>query len=60
MDSAVISKHGNLLLNIPIRADGTLDRTATGILEDFSQDSHHGEHANGTDREKAGPQQYVV
>lgn len=33
----IVSKNGNLLLNIPIRADGTLDETATGILEDMGK-----------------------
>ena len=31
----IVSKNGNLLLNIPIRADGTLDETATKLLEDM-------------------------
>lgn len=31
----IVSKNGNMLLNIPIRADGTLDETATGTLEDL-------------------------
>jgi alpha-L-fucosidase len=30
----IVSKNGNMLLNIPIRADGTLDETATKLLED--------------------------
>jgi len=33
----IVSKNGNMLLNIPIRADGTLDETATGILEDVGR-----------------------
>lgn len=33
----IVSKNGNMLLNIPIRADGTLDETATGILEDVGK-----------------------
>ncbi|TWT85135.1 Alpha-L-fucosidase [Planctomycetes bacterium CA13] len=33
----IVSKNGNLLLNIPIRADGTLDETATGILKDMGK-----------------------
>ncbi len=31
----IVSKNGNLLLNIPIRADGTLDETASLLLEDM-------------------------
>jgi len=33
----IVSKNGNLLLNIPIQADGTLDAQATGILEDLGR-----------------------
>ena len=33
----IVSKNGNMLLNIPIRADGTLDETATAILEDLGE-----------------------
>jgi alpha-L-fucosidase len=33
----IVSKNGNLLLNIPIRADGTLDEKATDILEDMGR-----------------------
>jgi len=33
----IVSKNGNMLLNIPILADGTLDETATGILEDVGK-----------------------
>lgn len=33
----IVSKNGNMLLNIPILADGTLDETATGILEDIGK-----------------------
>jgi alpha-L-fucosidase len=33
----IVSKNGNMLLNIPIRADGTLDETATGILVDLGE-----------------------
>ncbi len=45
----IVSKNGNLLLNIPIRADGTLDETATGILEDMGEWLHvNGEGIYGT------------
>ncbi len=33
----IVSKNGNMLLNIPIRADGTLDETATKIIEDLGK-----------------------
>jgi alpha-L-fucosidase len=33
----IVSKNGNLLLNIPIRADGTLDATATRILKEMGE-----------------------
>lgn len=33
----IVSKNGNMLLNIPIRADGTLDETATALLEDMGK-----------------------
>ncbi|MEC8405535.1 MAG: alpha-L-fucosidase [Verrucomicrobiota bacterium] len=33
----IVSKNGNMLLNIPIRADGTLDETATALLKDVGK-----------------------
>ena len=33
----IVSKNGNLLLNIPIKADGTLDKEATRLLEEMGQ-----------------------
>jgi alpha-L-fucosidase len=33
----IVSKNGNMLLNIPIRADGTLDETATTLLEEMGE-----------------------
>jgi len=33
----IVSKNGNLLLNIPIKADGTLDKRATQTLEEMGQ-----------------------
>ena len=33
----IVSKNGNMLLNIPIRADGTLDATATALLKDVGK-----------------------
>ncbi len=33
----IVSKNGNMLLNVPIKADGTLDETATSILEDMGE-----------------------
>ncbi|MBI9017306.1 MAG: alpha-L-fucosidase [Phycisphaerae bacterium] len=33
----IVSKNGNMLLNIPILADGTLDDTATKLLEDVGE-----------------------
>jgi alpha-L-fucosidase len=33
----IVSKNGNMLLNIPIKADGTLDETATELLENVGE-----------------------
>ena len=33
----IVSKNGNMLLNIPIKADGTLDRQATDLLVDVGK-----------------------
>lgn len=33
----IVSKNGNLLLNIPIKADGTLDDRATSVLEGMGE-----------------------
>lgn len=33
----IVSKNGNLLLNIPIKADGTLDQQATALLEEVGE-----------------------
>lgn len=33
----IVSKNGNLLLNIPIKADGTLDSEATELLEEVGE-----------------------
>ncbi|WOH39488.1 alpha-L-fucosidase [Thalassotalea fonticola] len=33
----IVSKNGNLLLNIPIKADGTLDQRATTTLEEMGE-----------------------
>ncbi|MDO7172488.1 alpha-L-fucosidase [Mariniflexile sp. AS56] len=33
----IVSKNVNLLLNVPIKADGTLDKTAISILEDMGK-----------------------
>ncbi len=33
----IVSKNGNLLLNIPIKADGTLDKPATDLLVDVGK-----------------------
>ena len=33
----IVSKNGNMLLNIPIQADGTLDETATQMLIDIGE-----------------------
>ena len=33
----IVSKNGNMLLNIPIKADGTLDQTATDLLENVGE-----------------------
>ena len=33
----IVSKNGNMLLNIPIKADGTLDATATALLKDVGK-----------------------
>ncbi len=33
----IVSKNGNLLLNIPIRADGTLDQPATDVLVEVGE-----------------------
>lgn len=36
----IVSKNGNLLLNIPIKADGTLDSQATELLEEVGEWLH--------------------
>ena len=33
----IVSKNGNMLLNVPIKADGTLDERATAILKDMGK-----------------------
>ena len=33
----IVSKNGNMLLNIPIKADGTLDAEATTLLQDVGK-----------------------
>ena len=33
----IVSKNGNMLLNIPIKADGTLDTEATHLLKDIGR-----------------------
>lgn len=33
----IVSKNGNMLLNIPIKADGTLDKEATYLLKDIGR-----------------------
>lgn len=33
----IVSKNGNMLLNIPIKADGTLDKEATKLLENIGK-----------------------
>ncbi len=33
----IVSKNGNMLLNIPIKADGTLDKEATELLENVGE-----------------------
>ena len=33
----IVSKNGNLLLNVPMKADGTLDEKATTILEEIGE-----------------------
>jgi alpha-L-fucosidase len=33
----IVSKNGNLILNVPIKADGTLDQQTTSILEEMGE-----------------------